>query len=68
MDIKALFGKNLKTLRLNAGLTQSQLAKSLGLKEVTVSNIERGIRFITAETLEKICKALKSNPSDLFKI
>jgi putative transcriptional regulator len=51
-------GNNIKELRTNLGLTQAQLAESVGVARVSILAIENG-RFIpTIETALHISKAL----------
>jgi len=48
-------------LRINAGLTQQQLAVILNTPQSYVSKIETGERRIDLIELREICKALNSN-------
>ena len=51
----------LKAARVNAGLTQKELAQMIGKSETTIvkwENDKTG-KKITIESLEKICKILK---------
>ncbi len=64
--MKELLGKRIKELRLQQQLTQEQLAEMTGMGERNLSKIECGINFISADTLEKITKALNVSPKDLF--
>jgi len=41
-DLVAIFGANLKTARMRAGLTQAQLAEQSGLLQQYVSLVESG--------------------------
>jgi len=66
MDIKKNFGKRIKEIRLSLSLTQEQLAEQIGLSSKSLSQIELGNNFISAETLDLICKALKIKPKVLF--
>ena len=50
--------ENLKTCRINSGLTQLQLAKACGLSDVCISNIERGKFNANDKSKAKIEKAL----------
>ncbi len=51
-------GNNIKDLRSKLGLTQAQLAESVGVARVSIISIEQG-RFIpTIETALNISKAL----------
>ena len=60
------FGKNVTKLRKSKNLSQEQLAEKVGLKKQSISNIERGNRYPTFETLEKIASVLKASPIELF--
>ena len=53
-DIKELFGKKIKELRIKRGLSQEQLAESIGIAERNLSKIECGKNFIRAEKIEKL--------------
>ncbi|MBQ3101715.1 helix-turn-helix transcriptional regulator [bacterium] len=64
--IKKEFGKKLKFYREKAHLTQEKMAELLNMNNCTLSMIERGLNFITAETLEKMCETLKISPKQLF--
>ncbi len=51
-----LFKERLKELRIEKGLTQTQLAKELRVNQRTISNWEVGERQPTLDTLEVIAK------------
>ena len=61
-----LFGKNLKALRENRGISQEELAESIGVEYQTISRIETGMYFTGYENLQKIAKALRVKVKDLF--
>ena len=65
-DIKKLFGRKIKELRLKQGLTQESLAEAIGVCERNLSKIECGCNFVTADTLNKILIALNVDACDLF--
>ena len=52
-------GCNIKIVRIRLGITQSQLAETLDLENVTVSRIETGVQLPSIDRLEEIVKALK---------
>jgi len=54
--IMILFKERLKELRIEKGLTQTQLAKELRVNQRTISNWEVGERQPTLDTLEVIAK------------
>jgi len=59
---------NLKQLRENAGLSQSQLAKLAGVNNRVYQNYEQGVRDISKaqlSTLLRICKVLDCKLSDI---
>lgn len=61
------FGKKLKFLRLEKGLTQLELAEILDMSPNFVGMIERGERNTTVENIFKIARALGIKPSNLFE-
>jgi len=66
VNIKELFGKKLKEIRLKLDLTQEELAEKIGISSKSLSQIELGNNFVSAETLTEICKALNISPKILF--
>lgn len=60
------FGSNVMRLRKERGLSQEELADKAGLKKQSISNIERGNRYPTFETLERIANVLNASPIQLF--
>ncbi len=65
-NIKKLLGKKIKFYRKKADLTQEQLAEKISINSRSLSLIERGNNFITAETLSSIAEALNVTPKKLF--
>jgi transcriptional regulator with XRE-family HTH domain len=57
-SLKLLFGKRMKELREQHGMTQLQLGMKIGLTNDEVSNIERGLRAPRFEALEKLAQEL----------
>jgi transcriptional regulator with XRE-family HTH domain len=49
----------IKTARLSANLTQSQLAALTGITQPQLSKIERGLVTPSTVTIQKITRALK---------
>lgn len=66
-DLKTKFGKRLQKLRLEAEMTQDQLASKVGITVESVSNMERGIYGPKFDTLEKIAKVLKVPVKAMFE-
>lgn len=65
-DLKKKFGKQLKKLREERGLTQAQLAELIGVEPITVSNMEVGRNGAHFKTIEKLMKGLRVKARDLF--
>ena len=49
-------GSRLNGLRLKEGLTQTQMAESLGIRQNHLSEMERGQRTITVDMAKRIAK------------
>ncbi|MDO5436753.1 MAG: helix-turn-helix transcriptional regulator [bacterium] len=65
-SLKEKLGARIQEIRKSKKLTQEKLAEKIGLDTPNLSNIERGKRFVTAETLENIIKALEVTEKELF--
>ncbi len=68
MGIKKELGLKIKRMRTELGLTQEELAEKIDISQRTLAGIEIGENFLTAETLDKIIKALKTTPEELFRV
>lgn len=66
VEIKKQLGAKIKRLRQKRGLTQEQFAERIDIATRTLSGIETGENFLTADTLEKIIDVLKISSADLF--
>ena len=66
MNIKTKIGKRIKELRKKRNLSQEKFSEMLDIAQNTLSGIETGDNFFTAETLEKIIKSLEVEPEELF--
>lgn len=65
-DLKSKLGKRIQELRKSKGLTQEKLAELINIDIPNLSNIERGKKFMTVTTLEKIISVLDIEESELF--
>ena len=66
-DAKNQFGKRLRELRLNAGISQEQLADDAELDRSYVGGVERGERNISLENICKLASALNVAASKLLE-
>lgn len=60
------FGKRVRELRLDKGLTQEELAEKIGVSTNYVGMVERAERNTTLLKVFKIAKALDVKVSELF--
>ncbi len=67
MDIKKKFGKNLKRLRLEKGISQESLALSADLDRTYIPSIEKGERNVSITVVEKLANTLNVSISEFFK-
>ena len=66
MEIKRKFGKQVKKLRLEKGLSQEALAYQADLDRTYIPSIEKGERNVSITVIEKIAKALNVKISTLL--
>lgn len=57
--------KNLKIMRIKRNLTQKQLAEKVGVKYMTISYYEVGVRYPRRDILEKLAEALDCEIKDI---
>ncbi|HWY63244.1 MAG TPA: helix-turn-helix transcriptional regulator [Rhizomicrobium sp.] len=58
-DVRLTVGRNVRRLRLAAGLTQAELSERMGVDRAYVSGLELGQRNPTIVTLWHIAQALE---------
>lgn len=66
MHLRTVFTENLKFYRKESGLNQQQLAEKCDIATNYVSEIERGQKFPSVETIERLCSALRIPAYFLF--
>lgn len=66
MDICNLFGKNVKKYRTLSNMSQEKLAELTGLHRTYISDIERGLRSISLNNIDKLSTALNVDIYKLF--
>lgn len=68
MDPVVSFGRVLRKLRKDAGLSQEKLALEAEIERNFVSLIERGVNQPTIRSVFKLAAALKTSPSAIFAL
>ena len=66
-DIKLKLGRKIRETRVKEGYSQEELASRCGLHRTYISDIVRGERNVSVENIEKIAKALKTEPNELLR-
>lgn len=67
MDIRQIFGSNLKHYRTLADMSQAALAERMGVDRAHVSSMERGQQNVTIITLWHAALALDVRPDLLLR-
>ncbi len=65
--MQILIGQNLKNIRNSLGLTQEEVAESLGLAPRYISDIERDKTKGSITTLVKLCNLYKVTPTTILQ-
>ncbi|MCK5594720.1 helix-turn-helix transcriptional regulator [bacterium] len=65
-NLRELFGKRLRSIRLTKGLTQEGLAEKAGLHSTYIGIIERGKQSASLDTIEKLADALGVEEDTFF--
>src|ERR1700757_4358412 len=67
IDLKGLLGAAIRSHRSTLGISQEELAYRAGLHRTYVSDVERGARNPSVESIEKLAGALQTSVSILFE-
>lgn len=65
-SLREKFGKRFKELRESRNLTRKDLASKANINLSFVSQLERGLKFISPESLEVCCKILDYPTKEFF--
>lgn len=65
-DVKLDFGKAVKKQRFELGISQEELADRAGLHRTYISDVERGSRNVSLESIKKLARALELSIATLF--
>ena len=66
MDIRRIFGANVRRYRIAAGLSQEAVAVKMGVDRAYVSGMERGQQNVTLLTMWHLSEALNVRPAALL--
>jgi transcriptional regulator with XRE-family HTH domain len=66
-NLSKQFGKRVRAVRLEKGLSQGDVARRLKLHRSYISGIERGVRNPSLGVVEKIAKAIGVSVINLLK-
>ena len=66
MSLKKLFGKNLKLIRENRGLTQQEFAELVNMQPNSIGQIEIGNKGVSFNTLEMFSNKLNLEYYEFF--
>ena len=60
-----MIGQTIKSIRLDKSMSQVELSNLVGVTQVEISNIERGIRNPKPKTLSNIALALNTTTEEI---
>ncbi len=66
--MKYKIGGRIKEFRKSRGMTQQELALTIGVSKGRVSNWEQGTNRPDADIIANICEALEVSPSELLDV
>ena len=66
MDIRRVFGANVRRYRVAAGLSQEAVAVKMGVDRAYVSGMERGQQNVTLLRMWHLAEAWGVRPADLL--
>ena len=67
MTIRALFARNLRSLRQERGLSQEALARAADIDRIYISGLERGTSGATIDMVDKLALVLGVEPAALLQ-
>jgi transcriptional regulator with XRE-family HTH domain len=65
-EVYTRFGRQVRTVRKERGLTQSELARRVRLGRTSVANIESGQQRVYLHTLTEMAAVLEVSPTELL--
>jgi transcriptional regulator with XRE-family HTH domain len=68
METKQKFGLVIKELRIQKGVSQERLALDANIDRTYIGHIEKGVRNVSIEIIEKLATYFQMPISELFRI
>lgn len=65
-EVRKFIGEQIKVLRKEKGMTQKELGEILGLKNNSISAIERGVNNFSSDMIFKLASIFNIRADDLF--
>ena len=65
-SLRLVVARNIRRIRLDAALSQEQLGGICNLHRTYISEIERGLRNVSIDNIERIAGALRVAPHELL--
>lgn len=66
LSLRQVFARNIRLVRLHAGMSQERMAAEAGLDRAFVGTLERGTRNISIDNIELIAKAIGGPAHELL--
>lgn len=66
VDVKKIFGTSVKAWRKRKGFSQEELAERAALHRTYISDVERGARNLSLESITRLARALEISVATLF--
>ncbi|MDI1237208.1 MAG: helix-turn-helix transcriptional regulator [Polaromonas sp.] len=66
LSLRLVFARNVRLVRIDAGMSQERLADEAELDRTFVGTLERGLRNISIDNIELLAKALGTPAGELL--
>jgi transcriptional regulator with XRE-family HTH domain len=66
-ELRVILGKGIRFYRQQQNISQASLAEKAGISITFLSNIERGLKYPTSDTLSSIANSLDVEVYELFR-
>lgn len=68
MDLRDVFAANLRRLRNARGLSQEDLAYEADVSRGYLSQLEKGVFYVSLRIIGRLAKVLKAEPAEFLKL